>query len=191
MKENPLRLVRRGGHFYIHGTIERRLIRVTTGTGDLVKARNMLENMLIEHCGGWRLDLNSNDVSWMDVARWMCQRQRTSAKERGICFELVTADVYKEMERLNFRCAVSGISMSRRVGPIASPDPWAASIDRIDNRHGYTPDNFRVVCLVANLAMNRWGYDVLLRLSKSVTQSANLLSDENYRLVGTKLEIVK
>ena len=91
------------------------------------------------------------------------------------------------MERMNFRCAVSGIPLSRRCQPNREPDPWSASLDRIENRQGYIQDNFRIVCLAANLAMNRWGYDVLLRLARSVTRSADqVLCDETVPMADTE-----
>lgn len=174
----PLRLIKRGNVFHIRGTIEGKLIRITTGTDDLVRARAALDSLHAEYETGWRLD-SSGDVSWREVAKWVCARQRVSAKERGIPFQIDAIDVYREMERMNFRCAVSGIPLSRTCGPNREPDPWSASLDRIENRQGYIQDNFRVVCLAANLAMNRWGYDVLLRLARSVSRSADqVMCDE-------------
>jgi hypothetical protein len=34
--------------------------------------------------------------------------------------------------------------------------PYAPNLDRIDPRHGYEPDNVRVVCAIVNFAMNAW-----------------------------------
>ena len=76
------------------------------------------------------------------------------------------------MLETKFLCAVSGVPLSRTGAFAGAPDPWAPSIDRIENRHGYLKDNVRVVSLVANLAMNRWGYDVMLRLAKAVVRNA-------------------
>lgn len=175
----PLYLIKRGRHYHVRGVVEGRLIRVSTGTDDLVRARATIDTLHAEYATGWRLE-ESGDVSWREVAKWICARQRVSAKERGIPFQIDALDVYREMERMSFRCAVSGIPLTRRCTPNREPDPWSASLDRIENRQGYIQDNFRVVCLAANLAMNRWGYDVLLRLARSVTRSADQVScDEN------------
>jgi hypothetical protein len=40
-------------------------------------------------------------------------------------------------------------------------NPFAPSLDRIECDKGYTKDNTRIVCVAANLAMNRFGADVL------------------------------
>jgi hypothetical protein len=187
----PLRLVLRGSYYYIHGTYEGKLIRRACGTTDLRTARVALDDLHSELESGWRSPEAGGEISWRAVAKWICQRHRTSSKERGIPFEIDAFDVYKEMQRYGFRCSVSGIALSRRVGPNVEPDPWAASLDRIENRQGYVQDNIRVVCLAANVGMNRWGYDVLLRLSRSVVRSAEqVLSDGTSRLVGSDKVIV-
>lgn len=168
----PLRLVMRGSYYYIHGTYEGKLIRRACGTADLRTARVALDDLHSELESGWRSP-EGPDISWRAVAKWVCARQRVSAKERGIPFQIDAFDVYKEMQRFGFRCSISGIPFSRSAKANGGePDPWSASLDRIENRQGYIQDNFRVVCLIANLAMNRWGYDTLLRLSRSVVRSA-------------------
>ena len=56
------------------------------------------------------------------------------------------------------RCAVSGLEFSEtQVGGGKARRPYAPSLDRIDPRRGYEPDNVRLVCAVANFAMNAWG----------------------------------
>lgn len=176
----PLYLIRRGGTFHIYGTHSGQRIRAAAGTDDLRMAKTALDTLLSELESGWRIEQNCAETSWPAVAKWVCTRHRFSAKERGIPFMISAHDVFDAMKQTGFCCAVSGIPFSRRVGPNGQPDPWSASIDRIEGRHGYLRDNIRVVSLAANLAMNRWGYDVLLRLSRSVVRSANqVLCHEN------------
>lgn len=55
---------------------------------------------------------------------------------------------------------------------MATLTPGGRASIRIENRHGYLKDNIRVVSLAANLAMNRWGYNVLLRLSRAVVHAS-------------------
>lgn len=129
--------------------------------------------------GAWWHDEQDEGVSWKNVAKLVCNRHRSASKARGIPFELTAVDVYDAMSATDFRCSVSGVPLSRRATKNEGmPDPWSASIDRIECRHGYTKDNFRVVCLAANIAMNRWGLDVLLRLARGVTRSAAVVAPE-------------
>ncbi len=44
--------------------------------------------------------------------------------------------------------------------------PFVPSLDRKTPALGYTEDNCRVVCLIVNEAMNRWGFDPLLKLAR-------------------------
>jgi hypothetical protein len=132
-----------------------------------------------EHIGGWREGYDSADITWKMVAMLACNRHRQSAKTREIPFQLKPADVYRLMETTDFCCAVSGIPFSKKAEGLGHVDPWAASIDRIENRHGYLLDNVRVVCVAANLAMNQWGHDVLLRLAKGVVRNAALVIRED------------
>jgi hypothetical protein len=46
-------------------------------------------------------------------------------------------------------------------------NPFAPSLDRIECSKGYTKDNTRIVCVAANLAMNRFGAEVLRTMLQS------------------------
>lgn len=64
---------------------------------------------------------------------------RRSAKRRGLEYAL---DVSWFEERLQTgRCAITGIPFGR----ILSRDPYCPSPDRVDNTHGYTPTNTRMI----------------------------------------------
>lgn len=166
-----LRLIRRGANWHVDGMMNGSRVRKSTGTGDLRIARVALDDIFTA-TQGWRPGEQSDDASWADVAKWVCSRHRIRAKEYGVPFDLTPGDIHALMRATEFRCSVSGIALTRKVGPSATPDPWSASIDRIEPRHGYLKDNARVVCLAANIAMNQWGYDTMLRLSRAVVRNA-------------------
>jgi hypothetical protein len=92
-------------------------------------------------------------------------RSRANAKgRRGLEHTLIAADIDRMLEACDFRCSVTGVPYSlEAVGPRAQR-PYAPSIDRKDNAVGYLADNCRLVCAAANIAMNTWGEEVLLRL---------------------------
>jgi hypothetical protein len=128
---------------------------------------------------GWRPGEQKSD-SWQIVASRLRRRHKKSAEDRCIPFELSPAEIYQLMLATDFRCAISGIAFSRgeKMGPRGLTDPWAPSIDRIDNRQGYLSDNIRVVCIAANIGMNVWGYDTLLRLARGVIRKADAIVPE-------------
>ncbi len=48
--------------------------------------------------------------------------------------------------------------------------PWAPSIDRRDSSAGYTASNCRLVCAYVNVAMNRFGDDLLVELIEAIVR---------------------
>lgn len=177
-RRGRLKLVLRGGVYHVQGTLDGQRIRKSTGHTDVLLAQNALDDIYTAAQFDWRPAEIDGDASWSDVAAWVYRRHKTRAREYGIPFEVSADSIYSLMRETDFRCAVSGIAFTRKIGPSANPDPWSASLDRIEARHGYIRDNVRVVCLAANLAMNRWGLDTLLRLSRAVVRNSSTVTSE-------------
>lgn len=177
-QDDELYLVIRNGNYHLHGTFDGRRIRRSCGTADLGRAKLFLENIKREKVSGWREDYDRADRGWKEVAEMACDRQKRAAVNRGIPFELRASEVYGLMRGTGFRCAVSGVAFAKSFVGYGKRDPWAPSIDRIENRQGYTLENVRVVCLAANIAMSDWGLDVLIRLSRGIHRSSLTLADE-------------
>lgn len=177
-QDDDLYLIERNGNYHLHGMVDGKRVRKSCRTSDLAKAKLFLENFRRGHEHGWRDGYEQGDRDWKTVAAMACHRARSGALKRGIPFELKPAIIYAMMKETNFRCSVSGIPFSKRFAEAGSRDPWGPSIDRIENRQGYTLENCRIVCLAANLAMNDWGLDVLLRLSRGIHRSSLFVADE-------------
>lgn len=177
-REDDLYLIEREGVYYVHGTVDGRRIRKSCDTRDLARAKLFLENLNREATSGWREDYDRADRDWKTVAEMMHGRQKHAATHRGIPFDLKAGEVYALMRATAFRCAVSGVAFAKRFASDGKRDPWAPSIDRIENRQGYSVENVRIVCMAANIAMADWGFDVLLRLSRGIHRSSLTLSDE-------------
>lgn len=177
-RDDELYLVARGGRYSVHGTVDGRRIRKACGTSDFAKAKLFMERTRHELASGWREDYDSVHRDWREVAEMKCSSQKMAAKGRSIPFDLTPAQVYGLMKATGFRCAVSGVPFAKRFASNGKRDPWAPSIDRIENRQGYTLDNVRVVCVAANLAMSDWGLDVLLRLSRGIVGTSLVVSQE-------------
>lgn len=146
-----------------------RVRRRSAGTAERVEAEVFLADFTAELRGGRRPSKEAE--GWEAIADRMVERQRRSAKARNIPFALTARYVLALLQRANFRCSVSGIGFSDERGEFHK-NPWAPSIDRIDNRGIYEPGNVQIVCLAVSLAMNEWGYDVLLRLAHGVVNSS-------------------
>lgn len=178
VRNDSLYLIQRDGFYQIHGMMDGKRIRKSCKTRDLRHARAALESLSRELCSGWRSSHDDPNVGWKEIAKTVYARQRGSARMREMAFDLTPGDIYALMKSTGFRCAVSGIPFSKRGSTRWQRDPWAPSVDRIENRHGYTKDNVRIVCLAANIAMSDWGYDVVLRLARGVVGSSSIVLPE-------------
>ena len=177
-RDEELYLVERGGRYAVHGMLDGKRVRKSCGTNNLARAKLVLDSIRRQHEMGWSDDYNDPNKHWKDVAEQMWSRAKHSAYKRGMPFELRPGDVYHLLKLADFRCSLSGIPLSKRIASDGRRDPWAASIDRIESRHGYTPDNIRIVCMVANFAMNEWGQDTLIRLARGMIRNADMAAPE-------------
>jgi hypothetical protein len=85
------------------------------------------------------------------------------AAHSGIPFSITLEsllDLYKAQEG---KCRLTGILLTLDVNPDGSRNymPFSPSLDQIKPGGGYTPENTRLVCVAVNLALNRFGEDVL------------------------------
>lgn len=97
------------------------------------------------------------------------RQTKKNADARGIEFALEKLDLVEMVAASNGKCSVTGMALE-----IASLErkgmrrPWMPSIDRINSDRGYTPDNCRIVCVAANLAMGQWGEAVLIEMARAI-----------------------
>ena len=78
---------------------------------------------------------------------------RTRARRRDLAFDLdgMVTEIQRRIDA--GKCEVTGALFDLSPGR-----KWnSPSIDRIDAKRGYLPNNIRVVCQAMNLAMGDWG----------------------------------
>jgi hypothetical protein len=108
-------------------------------------------------------------VEWLP--RWAYQlyhgaRKRAAAK--GQQFRLSYADMLWLVWRSQGRCELSGIPFEMELRGPGERRPFAPSIDRVSCHRGYEYANVRIVATIANLAMNDWGVEPLIRLASAL-----------------------
>lgn len=66
-------------------------------------------------------------------------------------------------EKQGGKCLLTGISFTFERNPygVRFYFPFSPSLDQIKPGEGYTPENTRLVCVAVNIALNRFGEDVL------------------------------
>ena len=77
---------------------------------------------------------------------------RGSAKRRNITFDLRLEDILPAVE--SRVCQLTGLPFDFTPNKKKGLNPYAPSVDRIDNEKGYTKDNVRVVLWAVNAALN-------------------------------------
>ena len=70
-------------------------------------------------------------------------------------------------------CSVTGLQLTLDFKGVSRRNPWAPSIDRLDNSRGYHPDNVRLVCCAFNIMRSDFSDDVVRTLARAVTENWN------------------
>ena len=107
------------------------------------------------------------DQTW---ASRLLSRCKGSAKARGQECSLTMAevlDLFKEM-----RCSVTGVELRLKWEGASRYNPWAPSLDRIDQSQGYVLGNVRPVCWAFNCARQDWPDEVVFAWASFFVQAS-------------------
>jgi hypothetical protein len=117
------------------------------------------------------LDERVGRAVFVRIAERLVLYARKRAYVRKIECTIDARWVIAEMEKQGFRCALTGVPFRQPRAGQPKGEPLAPSLDRMDNRLGYTPDNVRVILFGVNVALNQWGFDNLLEISRSLVRN--------------------
>lgn len=108
--------------------------------------------------------LSPEEVAWR-----LYSSAKNGAPSRNKEFDLTYDDVLHLVKQ--GQCAMSGIPFDMNEKPFRGKDiPWRASLDRIDNKIGYTPENIQVVCKIYNAAKYIWTDADVITLAKAIAR---------------------
>ena len=83
-----------------------------------------------------------------NTARRLLHQCKASAKYRGHeC--LITEELLARLLQ-NMTCSATGLPLTLEWKGPSGTNPWAPSVDRLDNSLGYVPGNVRIVCWAFN-----------------------------------------
>ena len=125
---------------------------------------------------------------WRKAARKMIARCYARAPVLLVECRIKAADILRLMESNGFRCAVSGIPFQHFPGRgVHEVNPWSPSVDRIDYRGGYTPENVMIVNIAVNYARNRFNLETFLTLAWATVLYQSHVSDTKGAATGKLL----
>lgn len=107
--------------------------------------------------------ISKNAVHKYFAIRQSAAKRRAAAAGRD--FSLPRDWAADQYIRQNGRCALSGVKMRLARGLM---DPFCPTIDRIDSRLGYLPDNCQIIALQVNLAKNNLTETAFVQMCRSV-----------------------
>lgn len=110
---------------------------------------------------------------WLSAESWvrtMYFNAERRAKKARKAFTLTPIEMLELVKLANGACQISGIPFEQT----KEKSPFAPSLDRIDSCAGYEKGNVRLVSHVANVAMNTWGIEPVLRLAKAIIAPTTL-----------------
>lgn len=90
---------------------------------------------------------------------------KTITRSRKDRKNLSVSDLMKLLEKQNFKCALSGLSLTRKKDSI-----YNASIDRIEAGGEYTIDNVQLVCKCVNTWRGASLKDEFVKICKAVAE---------------------
>lgn len=102
------------------------------------------------------------------------RRCRENAHRRNQPYTLTNADFLEMWQLQGGICAYTGWNMT-----LTPKDPTSVSIERIDNKKGYTPDNTILVCNIANRMKSDFPAELFYEVCRAVV---NFLGDSEGNL---------
>jgi hypothetical protein len=107
------------------------------------------------------------------LSQWISNIKNRS-KKKGWSFDIDTSFIQELFEKQDGKCAITKIPFTFNFTKHKNykKDPFSPSIDRIDSSRGYTKDNVRIVCMVVNLALNEFGYEIFAKMCQAFTTNS-------------------
>jgi hypothetical protein len=107
--------------------------------------------------------------TWLGRANHMFSNCRGSAKRRHIDFKITIDDVFPGVA--NGVCQLTGLPFDFNPHKEKENNPYAPSVDRIDNNKGYVPGNIRIVLWAVNSALGESSDEEMLPILKAMVRA--------------------
>jgi hypothetical protein len=129
----------------------------------------------------------------IEIADKLHEGAERRSKGRGFLVDemINKLDILRLLNKSDGTCAVSGISFDVKGFKKKERTPFQPSLDRIDSKKGYVKGNVRIVCLIANYAMNTFGQKAMMDLVEAIASGEdptikNLSDEITMTVVGAR-----
>lgn len=96
-------------------------------------------------------------------AAHMLSNAKSSAKRAGVAFDLTLDFLVEKLTPM--KCEATRLPFDWSKSQLGRVNPRTPSMDRVDEKGGYTMNNVRVVCWQYNLARNTYGDAMLMEMA--------------------------
>ena len=105
--------------------------------------------------------------------REILRTAKTNARKRNMVFEITYDFVDSKIIFQKEKCALTGIIFSYNPDESSRCRAHAPSIDRIDNKKGYTEENVQIVCCMVNRAKNEYSQQMFDHMCRARMDKLN------------------
>lgn len=129
-----------------------------------------------------RIPQSAANHGGIDRARfWLyCQRTANAARHRSraksLPYDIDAHAIDELLVSQGWRCAVSNLPLIPSAQNKSGRHPFGPSLDRIVPHLGYARGNVRVICNMANFAINEWGIEALHKFVEAMSRRTPLLA---------------
>lgn len=99
------------------------------------------------------------------------QNAKRRANKKNLQFDLSTDWIRDQFFEQNGKCAVSNMPFSLKNQGFSVRNPWTISIDRKEPSYGYTQNNSRLICYIANNSFGNWGEEKFRPIAKAFVKN--------------------
>lgn len=98
---------------------------------------------------------------------------KTRAKKKSLEYQFSPEAIEIFLIFQNHKCAVTGIDFDYTYDDEYQYRPFAPSLDRMDNKRGYTFDNVQIVCTIVNKARNEYSMELFDKMCLARVRKLN------------------
>jgi len=168
VKTKPKKTARGSNYYY--------LCRCKCGKERIV-VRGNLRYGHTRSCGCRKRAKGEQNKSWTghgEISGRFWTHIKRHADNRDLGFSITIEDAWKQFQKQDGRCALSGMKLSL-AGHKGSYSERTASLDRIDNNKGYTKDNIQWLHKDVNWMKGKFETDRFLELCSLITEHKGIL----------------